>query len=362
MNSRWTRHCVPRSWRRRPVQRAAGRARSLLPTIRLIMAKYDAGTLLPVPGVNLRIGQRAGELCRAPVGALIAWFVVALVQPAAAQISAQAFWCPMHSHVRGNEGDTCRLCGMALVPVTSAIYGNFDLDLETRPRVVRAGQQVKYRFLVRQRDSRSVVRTYSTVHERPFHLFVVSHDLTYFVHLHPDQQRDSSFEAVIPLPKPGAYRLLADFVPAGAAPQWLEKTIVTSDYRGTLTGSAAALDADLADKIDGGLRVRLGMSPPAAGREQLMSFDLTDAETAAPIVDLEPYLGASGHLLIVSQDIVDAAHSHPVAEVSTARGPTVVFQVLFPRAGLYRVWGQFQRAGRVITVSFTVPVSPSDGA
>ena len=272
------------------------------------------------------------------------------------------FWCPMHPEIRGSSSrETCPRCGMALVPVTPATYGKYDMDVELRPRVVRAQRDVKARFLVRQRDSGKVVRGYAVVHERPFHLFVVSHDLTYFAHVHPAPRRDGSLELTLRLPKPGVYRLLADFVPTDAAPQWIEKTIVTADYNGTIADAAAALEPDLADKVEAGIRVSLGMSPPVAGREQLIAFDLADDRTRAPIDDLQPYLGASGHLLIVSEDIADAAHSHPVAGVSTARGPQVVFQVLFARAGLYRVWAQFQRAGRVVTVPFTIPVGPSGG-
>lgn len=141
------------------------------------------------------------------------------VPKAQSQPAETPFWCPMHPEVRGSSSsDTCRRCGMALVPVTSAAYGSYDLDVEMRPRVVRAWQSVKARFLVRQRNSGKVVREYSVVHERPFHLFVVSHDLTYFAHVHPEQHLDGSLEVTLQLPKPGVYRLLTDFVPLDAAP------------------------------------------------------------------------------------------------------------------------------------------------
>ena len=45
------------------------------------------------------------------------------------------------------------------------------------------------------------------------------------------------------------------------------------------------------------------------------------------------------------------------AELSSASGPTIVFQVMFPRSGMYRVWVQFQRHGRVVTAPFTVRVT-----
>jgi hypothetical protein len=67
-------------------------------------------------------------------------------------------------------------------------------------------------------------------------------------------------------------------------------------------------------------------------------------------------------MFIVSADLEDAVHSHPIAPLAseggpTEGGPTVVFRQRFPRAGMYRLWTQFQRGGEVETVSFTVAVN-----
>jgi hypothetical protein len=37
-------------------------------------------------------------------------------------------------------------------------------------------------------------------------------------------------------------------------------------------------------------------------------------------------------------------------------GPDVEFRAMFPASGDYRIWTQFQRAGKLYTVSFTVRV------
>jgi hypothetical protein len=42
-------------------------------------------------------------------------------------------------------------------------------------------------------------------------------------------------------------------------------------------------------------------------------------------------------------------------------GPTVIFHVIFPRAGTYRVWVQFQREGVVNTAHFDVRVRSPGG-
>lgn len=280
-------------------------------------------------------------------------------QPAALQQTATPgqgiYWCPMHPDVRGREGEKCPLCGMLLVRAAAADASAYVLDLETIPRVLRPQQKARARFLVRDPRTLATIRRFDLVHERVFHLFVISQDLEYFTHIHPTLHDDGSLDVGIELPRPGVYQMIADFLPAGGSPQLLQKSIVTAGYTGPLYATPV-LARDVADKVAGGTRVKLTMPDPIAGREQLVTFDLEDAASGEPVSDLEPYLGAAGHLLLVSADLMIATHSHPVAEISKPGGPTVVFQMLFPRAGDYRMWAQFQRHGQVLTSSFTVPV------
>ena len=68
---------------------------------------------------------------------------------------------------------------------------------------------------------------------------------------------------------------------------------------------------------------------------------------------LEKYLGAWGHMLAASTDLIDMMHEHPFIADG---GPEIQFNVIFPRAKSYRVWVQFQRKGVVNTAHFDVPV------
>jgi hypothetical protein len=286
---------------------------------------------------------------------LAAMAVTPVAQERVMQAPAVTHWCPMHPEVRGGAGDRCRLCSMALVPIAVADYEPYVLDIEMTPRVLKAGRKTRLRLTVRHPQTRALVRRFAVVHERVFHLFVLSDDHTHFAHVHPELKRDGTLEVDVRLPHDGAYRLIADFMPEGGTPQLLQRALVTAGYGGSLI-PRAALREDLAAKTIGRSLVTLTTPEPVAGREQLITFDVHDTATGAP-ARLEPYLGATGHLLLVSGDLNVAFHSHPIEGLSTLTGPTVVFQVLFPRAGSYKLWAQFQRDGEILTVPYVVSVS-----
>jgi heavy metal-binding protein len=269
------------------------------------------------------------------------------------------YWCAMHPDVRGSKGDKCPRCGMPLVPAPPSSADGYHLDIEVVPRAPVAGGDTLVRLSVRHPQTGTIVREFEESHERLLHLFVIGHDLEFFAHLHPVRTPDGAFEQHVSLPRSGAYRLIADVVPAGGAPQLLQRSIVTAGYRGRLLPIAAP-PVDLADKTVNGVRVKAIVPQPVGGREQLMTFELADVTTGRPVDDLEPFLGAPAHLLIASGDLESVTHSHPVAALSDSTGPRVVFQVLFPRAGSYRAWVQFQRHGEVLTAPFTVEAKRLD--
>jgi P-type Cu+ transporter len=138
------------------------------------------------------------------------------------------------------------------------------------------------------------------------------------------------------------------------------------------------------------VRVALdGTTNVKAGQEAALRFRLTDASTGAEVSDLQPYLGAPAHVVILSEDAQDFAHTHGEqpgagmdhgattadgseattdehdattggseqghAESSATYGPEIVFHHTFATPGLYKVWGQFQtHDGQVIAADFVV--------
>ena len=220
----------------------------------------------------------------------------------------------------------------------------YRVDLKLSPRAVRRGAPVKMTFRVMAPDTGKPLVKFELIHERLFHLFLISQDLRYFAHEHPEAHADGTFTYTATLPSAGTYRVLCDFYPAGGTPQMIAKTIV-------LPGAAAnpSIREDMAAKAGENLRVSLIAEPPRpiAGQKTMLFFELH------PVDGLEPYLGAWGHMLAASADLIDMMHAHPAWEEG---GPKIQFNVIFPRPGMHRVWVQFQRRGVVNTVAFDIPV------
>jgi hypothetical protein len=187
------------------------------------------------------------------------------------------------------------------------------------------------------------VRHFETVHEKLIHLFVVSEDLEFFAHVHPVYQADGSFVLTMRLPKPGLYRLLADFYPSHSVPQLALETIYVKGMSHTAR-LAPSLVPQKADNLTASFR--LEPEPVLAGQLSRIYY------TLQPSQGLEKYLGAWGHMLVVSEDTIDLLHLHPFL----ASGATIQYNVLFPRAGNYKIWSQFQRLGVVNTVAFSLAV------
>lgn len=278
------------------------------------------------------------------------------------------YYCPMHPDVTAAAPDKCMRCGMSLVAGDPYDLREYLLDVESTPRAPRPGQPFRLRFTVRHPSTRAVIDKFATVHEKPFHLFVISQDMEFYDHIHPEQQPDGSHAIDLTLPRPGYYRLFSDFLPIGGAPQVIPRVIATAGFTGDLASSQSRLVPDVTlQKSVGDLTVTLTLPSAGlvAGREETLRYRVEDARTGAAITDVEPYLGAFGHTLVMSADTLQYVHAHavellpeaPAGTIQPAGGPTLHFKAMLPKAGRYRLWTQIKRRGVVSTAQFTVDVA-----
>jgi Heavy metal binding domain len=295
---------------------------------------------------------------------LTCWSGVALERAMLAQgpvPSNGTFYCPMHPDIVSSAEGRCSRCGMQLAPGDPLDAREYLIDMKSTPQAVQPGRPVRLTFTVRHPETRATVRAFATVHEKQFHLFVVSHDLDYYDHVHPEMQPDGSWTIAVTVPKPGYYKLYSDFLPIGGSPQVIPRLLVAGDP-GDLDAARAHLQADdILQKTVGSMTVSLSLPADrlVAGRDEKLLYHVVDSATGQPVVNLEPYLAAYGHTLVLSEDTMEYVHAHPVELLpenteTAAGGPDLTFKALLPKPGRYRLWTQLKRGGVVSTVRFTV--------
>jgi len=275
---------------------------------------------------------------------------------------------------------------------SDAKSAKFKTEFKSNPVEVKAGEQTELSFTVKN-DKGEIVKDLPIVHEKPMHLLVVSDDLAEFNHIHPEPQADGSYKVSFTFPNGGNYKLYADFTPKDSAQ-------VVDNFMLKVSGNERAkvelkADEKFEKTIDG---LKFVMKPDAdlvAGKELMLNFSVFDEKTNKPITDLEKYLGEYAHFVIISQDLQKFVHAHPMSKEEHSEGnhdmskmndanekmdeskphshddkdemkdiimaspSEVSAHTSFPQTGLFKVFAQFQRAGKVITVPFVVNVKAS---
>jgi hypothetical protein len=232
--------------------------------------------------------------------------------------------------------------GGAMVPQGLSV-ANDEFRLVADTDGFAPGREREFRFRIVDHDG-ATVRDFELEHEKRLHLIVVRRDLTRYVHVHPVEHADGSWTVPLRFRDPGTYRVFADFTATGA-----ERTTLGTDV--TVPGTAAAepLPVPVPHGSADGYDVTLA-SKPGDGEERALAFTVT--RNGAP-VQVEPYLGADGHLVVLRQG--DLAYLHAHTEGESDGGP-IRFMVEYPSAGSYRMFLQFKHEGRVHTVAFTQEV------
>jgi hypothetical protein len=239
---------------------------------------------------------------------------------------------PMIEAVPGSDGLRSELAGLELSP---------------EPASFTAGESVTWRFRIVDCDG-NAVREFEPEQGKLLHLIVVRTDFTGYQHLHPTLARDGSFSVDVATPRAGSYRAIADFVIDGS------KYVVGT----TLTAAGRASERPLPPpalhgSVDG---YDVELQRPAvleAGEEAQLTFRIT--RHGRPVADLEPYLGAYGHLVALHAPDLAYSHVHPDGEDRAAGA--ITFDTELDEPGSYRLFLQIQTDGRVHTVAFTQTVS-----
>ena len=176
------------------------------------------------------------------------------------------------------------------------------MELITNPEKIEAGKKAALRFRIFDPSTGRAVQDLNVVHEKPFHLFLISQDFAEYQHIHPVQQSDGSFVVETVLSKTGRYEVICDFSPVGGWPQVIRQSLVTADSIGDKRPILVP-DRQLSKVVEQTrFTLKFDTLHASAGTAISLDYMLTDESTGAPVKDLQPYLGAWGHTVVLSED------------------------------------------------------------
>lgn len=260
-------------------------------------------------------------------------------QPAAHEISPDHADASSGSPERATDGASLpgglqvSEAGYRLAPVTPSLPVGTATDFSFR--IIGPDQQP--------------VTSFTATHERDLHLIIVRRDLSGFQHLHPNLGPNGVWSQPLTVTEAGQYRFFADFRPAGRAEALTLGVDVPAPgaYEPHLLPPSATTA-----RVDGYDIALTGALVP--GTSSRLTLRVT--RNGAPVTDLQPYLGAYGHLVALRDGDLAYLHVHPDGEPGDGRtpaGPEIVFHAEVPSTGVYRLFLDFRHDGVVRTAEFT---------
>lgn len=222
-------------------------------------------------------------------------------------------------------------------------------SLELEKTLIDAGKQVPLRFRITDAGGAAVMR-YVDNHEKQLHLIVVRRDMAGYQHIHPVLDNDGIWSVPVDL-SAGDYRVFADFIPAGGDALTLGSDLHVAGRYDPRSLPPAAKMAE----VDGYTVTLSG--DPTANAPSTLTYSVT--RNGKPVTDLQPYLGAYGHLVALRASDLAYLHVHPMGEPGdgkTSAGPEIAFGTTIPSNGDYRLFLDFKHENVVRTAEFTLSV------
>lgn len=235
---------------------------------------------------------------------------------------------------------------------------DYVLTTKTSPEKITTNTPITITFSITDKRTNRVVKKFQMSQTKLMHVIVLSHDLRFYNHIHPEYNNDGLFTVATQLPTEGTYNLYVDYSP----PDFYENlSIATIKTAGAPEKQPANLTVGAFTKtFEDRYKVTLTPTGPfKVGETVDFTYTLEDTQTGQPVTDLEVYLAAFGHMAAVSEDLSTFTHVHPLnppLSDNAKGGPTVRFSTFFLKAGRYKFFTQFKHQNKVFVTDFVVEV------
>lgn len=285
-------------------------------------------------------------------------------------VAGTKYICPMNCE-KGKTYDqpgSCPVCHMDLEPMKAEVAANkaeYFTAFLANPAQLEAGKPAMLSFTPKIKGNESTPVALDLVHEKKMHLILVSDDLSWFDHIHPEYQASGAYDIKVlgkgvnytngrghnetRFDAGGKYWAFADFKPLGALNQ-VNKTEL--NVAGTPNKTIVYTQAKMTTSVDGyTVKFDPHGTTLASGGPLHLHIDISEKGQRLTPDKIENYLGAKAHVVMVETTTKEFLHVHPEAV-----GNELEMNTTFAKPGMYRGWLQFQTAGKVHTADFVLKV------
>lgn len=241
----------------------------------------------------------------------------------------------------------------AALPGLSLSASGYRLSPISAPHEV--GEAGELSFSVLDEHGEAVLE-YTEEHEKDLHLIVVRGDGAEFRHVHPEIDAEGTWSIPWTWEQAGGYRVFADFIP-GDAEDGLTLT------RSLNIGGEFTVEHghdDVREAQAGDFDVQLEGDLFVGGGSTLTLSVTRDGED---VTEIQPYLGAFGHLVALREGDLAYLHVHPEGaepQPGELSGPSVDFATEAPTAGRYLLYFDFQVGDEVHTAAFALTTAEGE--
>ncbi len=194
-------------------------------------------------------------------------------------------------------------------------------------------------------------------HTKKLHLLIIDESLTDYQHIHPVPGAKSGEWVFDFAPKfARTYRVWTDTKRNGADQEYVFGDLPAGSQKAPAPDAKSVALAEL-----NGLKFSLSFDGPVkAGEGVTGSVAVVDAKSGKPFAQLQPIMGAFGHVVAFSRDWGSIEHVHPLGDEPTKdsdrSGPVIGFHMEPANSGVLKIFVQILASGKETIVPFTVNV------
>ncbi|MEK7532795.1 MAG: hypothetical protein AAB579_04340 [Patescibacteria group bacterium] len=240
-------------------------------------------------------------------------------------------------------------------------HRSYEVEMVSDLYNIQPAQVTKVAYKIKDEQG-NILKDFDVVHERIMHVIVVRKDLQYFQHLHPEFDKTTGeFFLPVTFATDGEYRMFADFTPNMS--QWGprgERLPVTL-FQEVAVGNRAnykpqPIGSRERTKTFDGHTITMSQSAEPLASQNDVEFTFEIKKDGKLVTNLEKYLGALGHTVVLREGDLQFIHAHATQKPADSQVGKVNFVITFPEAGNYKLFSQFQHEDKIITSDFSVSV------